>query len=58
VATISDQGKVRLSAVKLGTDFGNTVAIVSGLKSDDRVILNPADSLADGDSVILPETPK
>jgi RND family efflux transporter MFP subunit len=57
VATVNDQGKVRLSGVKLGTDFGNTVAIVSGLKSDDRVILNPADSLADGDTVILPQMP-
>jgi multidrug efflux system membrane fusion protein len=66
VATVSDQGRVRLSAVKLGTDFGNTVAIVSGLDPKDRVILNPADSLADGDTVVLPvnsasaktETPK
>jgi RND family efflux transporter MFP subunit len=54
VATVSDQGLVRLSAVKLGTDFGNTVAVLGGLTPKDRVILNPADSLADGDAVILP----
>jgi RND family efflux transporter MFP subunit len=53
VATVDAAGKVRLSTVKLGTDFGNTVAVLSGLKADDRVILNPADSLADGDVVTL-----
>jgi RND family efflux transporter MFP subunit len=53
VATVDAQGRVRLSAVTLGTDFGSTVAVMSGLQADDRVILNPADSLADGDVVTL-----
>jgi RND family efflux transporter MFP subunit len=53
VATVDAAGKVRLNTVKLGTDFGSTVAVLSGLKADDRVILNPADSLADGDIVTL-----
>ena len=53
VATVDAQGRVRLSTVTLGTDFGSTVAVVSGLQADDRVILNPADSLADGDVVTL-----
>jgi RND family efflux transporter MFP subunit len=53
VATVDAQGRVRLSTVKLGTDFGSTVAVVSGLLAGDRVILNPADSLADGDVVTV-----
>ncbi len=53
VATVDAQGRVRLSPVKLGTDFGSTVAVMSGLQAEDRVILNPADSLADGDVVTL-----
>jgi RND family efflux transporter MFP subunit len=53
VAIVDDGGHVRLSAVKLGTDFGSIVAVLSGLKSDDRIVLNPADSLADGDVVTL-----
>jgi RND family efflux transporter MFP subunit len=53
VATVDAQGRVRLSAVKLGTDFGSTVAVMSGLLADDRIILNPADSLADGDVVTV-----
>ena len=53
VATVDGGGKVRLSTVKLGTDFGSSVAILGGLKADERVVLNPADSLADGDIVTL-----
>ena len=53
VATVDAGGHVRLSTVKLGTDFGSSVAVLSGLKADDRVVLNPADSLADGDVVTL-----
>ena len=53
VATVNADGRVRLSAVKLGTDFGSTVAVTSGLKPDDRIILNPADSVADGDIVTI-----
>jgi len=53
VATVDAQGRVRLTTVKLGTDFGSIVAVISGLQADDRVILNPADSLADGDVVTL-----
>jgi RND family efflux transporter MFP subunit len=53
VATVDSGGHVRLSTVKLGTDFGSSVAVLSGLKADDRVVLNPADSLADGDVVAL-----
>ncbi|MDP9088136.1 MAG: efflux RND transporter periplasmic adaptor subunit [Pseudomonadota bacterium] len=53
VATVNADGRVRLNAVKLGTDFGSTVAVTSGLKPDDRIILNPADSVADGDIVTI-----
>lgn len=53
VATVDTGGRVRLNAVTLGTDFGSTVAVTSGLKADDRIILNPADSLAEGDVVTL-----
>jgi len=51
VAIVDTQGKVTLNVVKLGTDFGSKVAVLSGLRAADRVVLNPADSLADGDIV-------
>jgi RND family efflux transporter MFP subunit len=53
VAVVDGQGRVHLSEVKLGTDFGTLVQVRSGLTTTDRIILNPADSLADGDVVTL-----
>ncbi len=53
VALVDGGGRVRLAAVKLGTDFGNSIAILSGVSASDRIILNPADSIADGDVVTL-----
>jgi len=43
-----------LTSVKLGTDFGASVEVLSGLGPTDRIVQNPADSLADGDVVTLP----
>jgi RND family efflux transporter MFP subunit len=45
------EGKVVLTAVTPGHDFGNQIEIVSGLKLDDQVIINPPDSLATGQQV-------
>jgi RND family efflux transporter MFP subunit len=55
IALVDGGGKVHLTTVKLGTDFGTSVEVLSGLNVTDRVVLNPADSLADGDVVTLPE---
>jgi hypothetical protein len=38
----------------LGTDFGTRVEVLRGLDASDRIVVNPADSLADGDVVTLP----
>jgi len=51
VALADASGRVHLVPVKLGTDFGDKVEVLSGLTAADRVVLNPADSLADGDRV-------
>ena len=56
-ALVDSGGRVHLALVKLGTDFGTRVEILQGLHVSDRVVLNPADSLADGDVVTLPATP-
>jgi len=44
-------GKVALTAVTPGHDFGNQIEIVSGLKPDDQVIVNPPDSIVSGQPV-------
>jgi RND family efflux transporter MFP subunit len=53
VAVVDQSGRVRLALVKLGTDYGTSVEVIGGLGASDRIIVNPADSLADGDVVTL-----
>jgi RND family efflux transporter MFP subunit len=50
VGVVKD-GKVVLTTVTAGHDFGNQIEVVSGLKLDDQVILNPPDSLITGQQV-------
>src|SRR5580704_12993626 len=44
-------GKVALATVTAGHDFGDQIEIVSGLKADDQVIVNPPDSIVAGQQV-------
>jgi RND family efflux transporter MFP subunit len=44
-------GKVVFSAITPGHDFGDRIEVVSGLKSDDQVIVNPPDSIVSGQEV-------
>src|ERR1700688_425131 len=48
---IVKDGKVVLTAVTPGHDFGNEIEIVSGLKPDDQVIINPPDSIVSGQQI-------
>jgi RND family efflux transporter MFP subunit len=57
VAVIDAQGKVRLHPVTLGRNNGTTVEITSGLQANDRLVLNPPDSLVDGDVVTTEQPP-
>jgi RND family efflux transporter MFP subunit len=51
VATVNSDGKVAMKPIHIGTDFGTSVEVDSGLKSGDKVIDNPPDSLQPGDMV-------
>jgi RND family efflux transporter MFP subunit len=44
-------GHAQLVPVTIGHDYGSSVEIVSGLHAADAVILNPSDSLEDGQAV-------
>jgi multidrug efflux pump subunit AcrA (membrane-fusion protein) len=48
VGVVNADNKVEIRAVKLGRDFGQTVEVLEGIAAGDRVIMNPADSLASG----------
>lgn len=47
VALLRD-GRVQLTPVKIGRDYGSTVEVISGLQASDAVVLDPADSLVSG----------
>jgi RND family efflux transporter MFP subunit len=50
VGVVKD-GKVVLTQVTPGHDFGNVIEIASGLKANDQVIINPPDSIISGQGV-------
>jgi RND family efflux transporter MFP subunit len=50
VGVVKD-GKVALTAVTPGHDFGNEIEIVAGLKPNDHIIVNPPDSIVSGQQV-------
>jgi RND family efflux transporter MFP subunit len=51
VAVVGAGGKVTLQTVALGHDLGNRIEILSGVTAAQSLVVNPADSLADGDVV-------
>jgi RND family efflux transporter MFP subunit len=59
VATVKDGKTVSLIPITPGRDFGTEIEVLSGLKADDDVVINPPDSLANGQRIRLaqPEAP-
>jgi RND family efflux transporter MFP subunit len=53
IAVVGDDGHVKLHTVTIGHDLGNSLEILSGIGTTDKLILNPADSLADNDVVTV-----
>jgi RND family efflux transporter MFP subunit len=53
VAVVDAKGVVRLKAVQVGRNLGQQVEVLEGVTNADRVVLNPPDSMADGDQVLI-----
>jgi len=51
VAVVGADGKVQLRPVSIGRDYGATLEILDGLSVDEQLIVNPSDSLEDGQQV-------
>jgi len=51
VATLDGNNKVVLKSVQLGRDLGDSVEVIAGLSPSDRIINNPPETLAAGDTV-------
>jgi len=50
-AVVDKNGKVHLQPISIGRDFGATLEIIGGLAASDQIILNPSDSLEEGQQV-------
>ena len=58
IAVVDAQGRIGLRAVTLGRNYGENVEVIDGLGNNDRMVLNPSDSLAEGDIVtVAPDAP-
>ena len=51
VAVVGSDHKVHLKAISIGRDYGTKVEILGGLDPSDQIVVNPADSLEDGQQV-------
>lgn len=50
-AVVDKDGKVHLRPISIGRDFGTVLEILGGLDVSDRIIINPSDSLEEGQQV-------
>jgi membrane fusion protein (multidrug efflux system) len=51
VGVVDTDNRVTLHSILVGRDFGRSVEVLSGITGQDRIILNPADSLVSGTTV-------
>jgi RND family efflux transporter MFP subunit len=59
VATVDDTQHVRLREIAEGRDFGTEIEVLDGVGANDTLIVNPPDSIADGQQVrIQPSQPQ
>jgi RND family efflux transporter MFP subunit len=56
IGVVGDQQRVELRQITLGHDFGSDVEVVAGLTGDEKVVVNPPDSLVDGQMVRIAQS--
>src|SRR5262249_25408347 len=53
VAVIDASGSVSLRPIKVGRNFGDSMEVLEGVTAKDQIVLNPSDSLNEGDKVVV-----
>ena len=53
VAVVDPEKRIRLRTIKLGRNYGERVEVLEGVTTSDEIVLNPQDSLTDGDQVAI-----
>jgi len=51
LAIVGTDNKVQLRPITIGRDYGATLEVLGGVSLEDRIIINPADSLEEGQTV-------
>jgi membrane fusion protein, multidrug efflux system len=51
VAVVGSDNKVHLRPIVIGHDYGTSLEILGGVDAQDRIIINPSDSLEEGQTV-------
>jgi hypothetical protein len=46
-----------LRKLTIGRDFGSSVEVLEGIAAEDAIVINPPDSLEDGENVVVKSTP-
>jgi membrane fusion protein, multidrug efflux system len=57
VAVVGADNKVELRPINIGRDYGATLEILGGVAPSDKIVVNPADSLEDGQQVNVAQPP-
>ena len=57
LGVVDGDNKARLVSITPGRDFGSEIEVISGLNADDKVIINPPDSLVEGEQVQIVQPP-
>jgi multidrug efflux pump subunit AcrA (membrane-fusion protein) len=55
LAVVGADNKVQLRPITIGRDYGASLEVLGGVSIQDRVIINPAESLEDGQKVNVSE---
>jgi membrane fusion protein, multidrug efflux system len=57
IAVIGPGSKVQLRRINIGRDYGTTLEILGGVSPTDQIVVNPSDSLEDGQPVNVAQAP-
>jgi RND family efflux transporter MFP subunit len=58
-AVVGTDSKLIMKSITIGRDFGNAVEVLEGIDPSDRIVINPPDSLQEGEQVkVTPESPE
>ncbi|MCX4176600.1 MULTISPECIES: efflux RND transporter periplasmic adaptor subunit [Paraburkholderia] len=58
LAVVDANGNVALRKIVIAQDLGQSLEIESGIEANDKIIINPSDSIADGDHVRITQPQK